>query len=74
MNPELNGAPNTPVEIAGEATRDSVATDLQANDGTASGGDTGETNAAPGTTLPPDDVALPGPTYNLQNPEGTPEM
>ena len=70
MNPELNGAPNAPIEIAGEATRDSVSTDLQTNDGTATGGDTVEKNALPGTTLPPDDVILPGPAYDLEDPKG----
>ncbi len=70
MNSELNGAPNAPIEIAGLATRDSVQTDLQSNDGTASGGDTVEKSASPGTTLPADDVALPGPAYDLEDPTG----
>ena len=69
MNPENNGAPNAPIEIASEATRDSVQTDLQTNDGTAVGGDTIEKAAPPGTTLPPDDVELPGPTYDLGSSE-----
>lgn len=70
MNPELNGAPHAPIEIAGLATRDSVQTDLQPNDGTATGGDTVSEKAPPGTVLPPDDVDLPGPAYDLQDPKG----
>jgi hypothetical protein len=73
MNPENNGAPNAPIEIAGAATRDSVQTDLQPNDGTASGGDTVDKNALPGLTLPPDDVDLPGPAFNLESPSSEPE-
>jgi hypothetical protein len=73
MNPENNGAPSAPIEIAGLATRDSVQADLQTNDGTASGGDTVDKDAPPGLTLPPDDVDLPGPAYNLESPKGEAE-
>ena len=73
MNPENNGAPDAPIEIAGEATRYSVQRDLQPNDGTASGGDTVEKDTLPGITLPPDDVDLPGPTYNLESSGGEAE-
>ena len=73
MNPENNGAPNAPIEIAGEATREAVQTDLQTNDGTASGGDTVDKDALPGITLPPDEVDLPGPAFNLESSSGAAE-
>ena len=67
------GAPAPANEIAGEATRDGVGTDLQNNEGTASGGDTVEPDAPPGQTTPPlAGVELPGPTYDLGDQSGSP--
>lgn len=73
MQPHDNGATSAAMEISGEATRDSVQTDLQFNDGTASGGDTVDPLALPGDVLPPNDVELPGPVFNLESVSPGPE-
>jgi hypothetical protein len=62
MRPPDNGATDALTEIAGEATSDGVRTDLISNDGTAAGDPQHpDGHNAP----PPDDVELPGPTYEL---------
>ncbi len=73
MRTQESGAPGLASDIAGEATREGVKTDLQTNDGTAAGGDTVEPDAPPGKTMPPlAGVELPGPTYDLDDQSGSP--
>jgi riboflavin biosynthesis pyrimidine reductase len=66
MKTQAEGATDMATEIAGEATRESVQTDLQPNDGTASGGETVRPDSALGTVTPPlPEIELPGPVYEI---------
>lgn len=61
MKSNENGATDMPTEVAGDATRESVKTDLQTNDGTASRGPQEGEHEAP----PLADVELPGEAYEI---------